>query len=86
MDTFRLFLVFGVMPRLPINPRDLPDQIARSKAMKDAREEAVRINAQSRLVTAISTTVPHAVDSDIRIGDEMLIFRENMWLSGRAPS
>lgn len=62
-------LVFGVMPRLPVNPRILPDQIAQRKAMNDAREDAASITAQWRHTTAIPTNVPQAADSSIRIGD-----------------
>lgn len=64
------------MPRIPIRPHNLPDQIPRMKAMKDAREEATRIIAQSRLTTAIASNVPGAADSNIRIGDEVFFFRE----------
>lgn len=49
-----IFLMFGVMPRLSINPSNLPVQIARLKAMKDVREEALRTIVQSRLVRANS--------------------------------
>lgn len=64
------------MSQIPINPQDLPDQIARLKAIKHSREEAVRIPVQSSHGTAISTNVPLAADSDIRIGDENVIFKE----------
>lgn len=65
------------MPGLPISPRDLADQIAPFNAMKEAFEEAVWIAAQSSLVTAISTSVPYAADSDIKIGAEVLYLTEN---------
>lgn len=64
------------MPILPINPHDLPDEIACLKSIKDAREEAASITAQLSSVTAISTSVRHEADSEIWIGDEVLFFKE----------
>lgn len=69
-------LVFGFMPRLPIKSHNLFYRIARLKAMKYGHEEATRIVAQSRLATAIASSVPSAADSDIIIGDEALLFGE----------
>lgn len=48
-------LVVEVIPRIPINPRNLPDKIVRLKDMKSDLEEAARMTAQPRLLTAIST-------------------------------
>lgn len=69
-------LVFRLMPRLPIRPHSLPDQVDWLKAIKDAREETARMISQLRFVTAIASNTASAADSDIRIGDEVLFFRE----------
>lgn len=69
-------LGFSVMIPLSIRPQNLPDQVIRLKAMKEARDEAVKLVARSRLATAITSNVPAAAVADIKIGDEVLMFRE----------
>lgn len=76
-------LVFGVLPRLPIHPRDLPDQRDRMQAMQVARAEMARITARARVHVALNRNVPAAADTDIRILDNVLVFREspvNKWV------
>lgn len=69
-------LVLGVMPRLPIRPHNLPEQVLRMKAIKEARDEAVKLVAQTRLATAVASNAPAAASKDIKIGEEALMFRE----------
>lgn len=69
-------LVFGVLPRLPLLPKDLPDNLERLKAMHGARKEMAKISNHSKLVTATSSNVPAAADRDFLVGDEVLMFRE----------
>lgn len=61
-DLVPTLLFVGVMPRLPIKPHNLPDQVIRMKAMKQARYEAVKLVARSRFATAITSNVPAAAD------------------------
>lgn len=76
-------LVFGVMPRLPIHPKDLPEQRDRMQAMQSARTEMTKIVAKTRVHVALSKNVPAAADAAIRILDKVLVYREkpvNKWL------
>lgn len=70
------FLFSGLTSRLPIKPHRLLNQVARLKAMKEARDEAVKLIAQTRLATAITSNVFVAADSDIKISYVVLMFRE----------
>lgn len=69
-------LVFGISPRLPISPKELPGQIQRMKAMKAARREMSRITAQARITMALTRNAPKGTDSNIAIGDEILWYRD----------
>lgn len=69
-------LVLGIMPRLPIKAHGLPDQVTRLKAMKDTRDEVVKLVARTRLAMASTSNVPAAADTDIKVGDKVLMFRE----------
>lgn len=69
-------LVFGILPRMPVNPRDLPEQRVRFKIMKDARDEMTKLTALTRIQRALNCYVPMATDLDIRISDRVLIYRE----------
>lgn len=69
-------LVFGVLLRLPVFPKDLPEQRDRMRAMQTARVEMSQIMSKTRVNVALSRNVPAAADADIRILDEGLIFRE----------
>lgn len=76
-------LVFGVMPRIPIAPADLPEQVARMKAMISARSEMTAVMAKSKLSTVLRSNIPAAALSDITIGSEVLVYREkpeNKWV------
>lgn len=70
-------LVYGTMPKIPINASKLPDQKSRMKAMANARKEMSTIVARDRVDRALRLRVPSASDSQISIGDEVLMFREN---------
>lgn len=75
-------LVFGVLPRLPIYTRDLPNQRARFQAMATARNEMIKLTALARVSKALQMNAPAATDQDIRIGDDVLVYRgkEKRWL------
>lgn len=76
-------LVFGVMPRLPIHPKNLPDQRDWMNAMKLARAEMSRITANERMRTALSRNAPAAAGAEYRIADQVLVYREkpvNKWV------
>ena len=75
-------LVFGVMPRIPVAPSEPPEKISRMSAMHYAREEMSAVIAEDRLITAISTNVPSAAMKDIKVGNNVLVYREkpeNKW-------
>lgn len=69
-------LVFGSEPRLSIEPRELPEQNVRIRAMIAARKKMSRIAAQSRLEAALRRNALPTADINIRIGDLELMFRE----------
>lgn len=69
-------LVFGVMPRISVFPKDLLDQISRIKAIRDARAEMAKLFTQARLKTATTRNVTGDADADVRIGDRVLLYRE----------
>lgn len=69
-------LVFRILPRLPIFPKDLPVQRDRMKAMQLARTEMTQIIAKARVHAALSKNVPSAADTDIKIRDNVLVYRE----------
>lgn len=69
-------LVFEVMPRTPVTPLNLPDQIKRMEAMEKARSELSAITADDKVKRAPLSTVPTAASSDIKIGMEALVYRE----------
>lgn len=76
-------LVFGILPRLPIHPNEFPEQRDRMFAMQSVRAEMAKLVAKARVHVALSRNVPTAVDANIRILDQVLVFREkpvNKWM------
>ena len=69
-------LIFGVMPRIPVVPTQLPALILRMEAMHSARKEMSASIAKERLNTSIRTNVPSAAMKDIDVGAEVLVYRE----------
>lgn len=69
-------LVFGVIPRIPLHAHDLPNNISRIESMINARKEAAKLIAQSRINTALQRSVPTAANSTFAIGVEVPIFRK----------
>ena len=75
-------LIFGVMPKIPVVPTQLPEQISRMAALHSAQKEMFASIAKERLNTAIRTNVPSAAIKDIEVGAEVLVYREkpeNKW-------
>lgn len=62
-------MVFGVIPRIPIRPQQLPNRVTRIIALKKALK-TVKLVARSRLVSAITSNVLAAADNNIKIGDD----------------
>lgn len=81
----RTLLVFGVMPQIPIQPQNLPNQAERMIALVNARKEMSRIIAKERLDAALRCDVPRAAYSKIYIADEVLIYREKPFGKGVGP-
>lgn len=69
-------LVFGVLPRMPVAPINLPAQRDRVMAMHAARQEMAKHVAKSRLERAVRSRVPGAADAVIRAGMSVLVYRE----------
>jgi len=78
-----MLLLFGITPRMPVNPVDLPQQKQRNIAMRTARDEMQRHVARDRLRNALRTRVPRASDSPIAEGMTVLLYSEkpvNRWV------
>lgn len=69
-------LVFGSLPRIPIGIHHSPDNISRMKAISTARREATKVISQHRLDVALNKLVPGAANNDLKIADEVLMYRE----------
>eukprot|EP00171_Calliarthron_tuberculosum_P003183 IDg3183t1 len=69
-------LVFEVVPPLPLRFSDLPDQRDRMKILHKARAEMTKVIATSRIRTALNRNVPAAADREVKIGSEVLFYRE----------
>lgn len=70
-------LVFAVMPRLSIHPKELPSQKEHMDTLHQSRIDIAKVIARARLRTAMSSIVPASADSDMNIGDMCLIYRES---------
>ena len=67
-------LVFGVMPRMPIRPMELPSQLERMTAIHAARKELSQSIASHRVTQALQRNTPSASMSSLKIGDEVLVY------------
>lgn len=68
--------IFEVMPRIPVVPSELPEQISRMAAMHSARKEMAAVIAKEVLSTAIRANVPAETMRNIKVGSDVLGFRE----------
>lgn len=78
-----MLLVFGLVPRMPVSPVDLPKQKQRLLAMRTARDEMRRRLARDRLRTALRTRVPPASELPVATRMSVLVCREkpiNRWV------
>jgi hypothetical protein len=77
-------LVFGCIPRFPITSSHLPDQAERMKALQVGMIEMNSAVAAERISKALKSQVPPAADRLLRIGDEVMVYRETdrIWYSG----
>lgn len=71
-----ILLVFGIHPRLPANPADLPNQLERCKALVEARAGMMKQVERDHLSSTLRTQVPRAAAVDITSGIEVLVYRE----------
>lgn len=74
-------LVFGVMPRIPITPVDLPAQRERMQALSEARRDMAKHFEEKSVNRALRYSIPQGTMSYIQIDDEVLVYREgpNTW-------
>ena len=71
-----ILLVFGIHPRMPVSPADLPNHRERCKALVEARADMSKQIARDRLDRALRTQVPHAAAANINPGIDVLVYRE----------
>lgn len=69
-------LVLGVLPRFPFSSSDLPERHERMKAMKNSRDEMIKAVSANWLRTALSRNVPSATDKEVKVGMDVLVYRE----------
>lgn len=70
-----ILLVFCIVPRLPIQPKELPHQIERMRAIRIARENMARAVSNDRVETALTENVLAVGNCEIKEGAEVLMFR-----------
>jgi len=71
-------LVFGILPRFPILNSNLPNQKERLEIIKTAQAEMNSIVAERKIMTALSKNVPAAADRTYKLGEEILVYNENL--------
>lgn len=54
--------------------------------MREARDKAVNLIARTRLAMEITSNVPAAADADVKIGEEVMMFRQNPVAKWIGPS
>jgi hypothetical protein len=69
-------LVFGVLPRFPMTPTDLPDQRLRMAALQATRAEMEQITCAKRIQRALASRSPGTSVAGIRAGMLVLVFRD----------
>lgn len=75
-------LVFGIVPRSPICPGDLPAQKARLEEIRTAPEVTRRTVARARVREARRMRVLRATDADVATGMAVLVLREKPVIVG----
>lgn len=76
-------LVYCIVPRSLIRPKNFPQQIKRINAMRAAKDELSNLISTGRTKTALARNIPSSADMEIRVADEVLMFREkpvSKWL------
>jgi transposase InsO family protein len=71
-------LVFGVMPRLPDLPRQIPSQIERFKCLYKARREYEHWVCRQRIMIGLKRRPPPASSYCIMPGDKVAVYREGL--------
>jgi transposase InsO family protein len=71
-------LVFGVMPRIPDLPTQVPSQLERFKCLYKARKEYEKWVCGQRIRTALKRRPPPASSYVIRPGDTVAVYRERI--------
>lgn len=68
-------LVFGILPRIKLIPKELRSNLDRIKATYDARKETEVISNKTKLRTGLNSDVPGAADFEVIVGEEVIMFR-----------
>lgn len=71
-------LVFRIVPRLPIRPKELLDLMLIMRAIIISREESAREVANDRVKAELLKSIPTAADPKVTNGSEVLISREKL--------
>lgn len=74
-------LVFGVLPRFPACSTKFPNQVDRMRALAMARAEMETISFEIKLQRALLAKLPPAADFELKVGDKVLVHRENSAIS-----
>ena len=71
-----MLLVFGIVRRMPVKPRDLPQQRERILYLHNERSEMIKHLAMSRLRSTKRMNMPRAAGNDINVGMDVLLYCE----------
>lgn len=74
-ELVQTLLVFGVMPHISILPHQLPNQLKRKNAMKQAQDDTIKLIARSGVAIVIARNLKAAADSNIKIVEEVMLYK-----------
>lgn len=68
-------LLFGIVQRVPLTTKDIPELTARMKGLSEACKEMTKISNSAWLATSLRYNVPAAADIVYKNGDEVVMYR-----------
>lgn len=74
---FPTLQIFEALPKFQVNPKEYPSNASRMNAITTARKKASRIISQQHLDTASNRYASCAAHNNIKVADEVLMFRKS---------
>lgn len=75
-------LVFEIVPRMPVHANELPKQQERMMALQHLGTHMAKLTNEIRLEKAVNSSVTAGTDADMKIDDQMLVYRNEPISSG----